>query len=161
MVLRKTPSDHDSLTDYDEGQDGTHGEPPYVLRHGIIHLELYPALKGGLYGGIPLLPQLQLDALLPLLGVEEAEREDDLREPHAEDGADDEEAEAMPQPRQNSDGGDAAEEDGDAEGHRRRAGVHRVGDATEGEHCMGGQIGFNASNGITVHSSKILVEWLL
>ena len=41
-----------------------------------------------------------------------------------------------PQPREDADRGHAAEEDGGAQGHRRGAGVDRVGHAPEGEYCV-------------------------
>ena len=70
------------LTDDDEGQDRAQREPPHVLRKGVRHLKLDPALDDDVRGGVTqlILLQRELDALLPALGVEEAEGEDDLRE---------------------------------------------------------------------------------
>ena len=70
------------LTNDDEGQDRAQREPPHVLRKGVRHLQLDPALDDDVSGGVSqlILLQRELDALLPPLGVEEAEGEDDLRE---------------------------------------------------------------------------------
>ena len=72
------------LTNDDEGQDRAQREPPHVLRKGVRHLQLDPALDDDVRGGVTQLPlllfQRELDALLPPLGVQEAEGEDDLRE---------------------------------------------------------------------------------
>ena len=71
------------LTDDDEGQDCAQREPPHVLRKGVRHLQLDPALDDDVRGGVSqliILLQRELDALLPPLGVQEAEGEDDLRE---------------------------------------------------------------------------------
>ena len=53
-----------------------------MLRKGVRHLEFDPALDDDVHGGVSqlILLQRELDALLPPLGVEEAEGEDDLRE---------------------------------------------------------------------------------
>ena len=53
-----------------------------MLRKGVRHLQLDPALDDDVHGGVSqlILLQRELDALLPPLGVEEAEGEDDLRE---------------------------------------------------------------------------------
>ena len=101
-----------------------------MLRQRVGQLDLLPV-------GPLLLRQPQPDSRLPLLDVEEAEGEHDLRQPHAEDGADDEEAEAVPQPRDHADGGHAAQQHGGAEGDRRRARVHGAGSAAEGEDGRG------------------------
>ena len=70
------------LTNDDEGQDRAQREPPHVLRKGVRHLQLDPALDDDVRGGVSklIILQRELDALLPPLGVEEAEGEDDLRE---------------------------------------------------------------------------------